>query len=157
MKTKSTNREATRTMKDQPEQQSVAIVPMLYQKNLSEAIEFYKNAFGATERWRIENEGSTHVAEMLIGPALFRLHEEVARDRFLSPATVNATTAVIELLVENPDEMAASAVAAGATELSPVQDYEYGYRQGTIRDPFGHQWTLEKMNDLYKVPTLNET
>lgn len=144
-------------MKDVSKQnQSVAIVPMLYLKNLSEAIEFYKKAFGATERWRIEHEGNTHVAEMLIGPVLFRLHEELATDRVLSPSSVNATKVVVELLVENPDEMAARAVAAGATELSPVQDHDYGYRQGTIRDPFGHQWTLERLDDLYKVPALKK-
>jgi uncharacterized glyoxalase superfamily protein PhnB len=40
--------------------------------------------------------------------------------------------------------MAANAVAAGGKEISPVKDYEYGYRQGTIQDPFGHHWLLEK-------------
>lgn len=141
-------------MKTPSQSQPVAIVPMLYLKDLSAAIEFYKKAFGATERWRIEHEGNTHVAEMCIEPILFRLHEEVDRDRNLSPSAVNATTVVIELLVSNPDEMAARAVAAGATEISPVQDHEYGYRQGTIRDPFGHQWTLERLDDFYKVPIM---
>ena len=78
------------------------------------------------------------------------MHEEVKRDNELSPSTLNATSIVIGLLVENPDELAARAVAAGATELSPVQDYDYGYRQGTIRDPFGHHWCLERMDDFYK-------
>jgi len=29
-------------------------------------------------------------------------------------------------------------------EIHPVQDYDYGYRQGDIRDPSGHCWTIEK-------------
>jgi len=133
-----------------------AIVPTLYLKNLSGAIEFYKNAFDAKERWRIDHEGSVHVAEMSIPPAIFRMHEEVSRDGDLSPSTLNATTIVIGLLVDDPDKLAARAIAAGATELSPVQDYEYGYRQGTISDPFGHHWCLERLDDLYKVPSMAE-
>ena len=141
-------------MKDYAQNANAAIVPMLYMKDLSAAIEFYKKAFDAEERWRIEHEGNVHVAEMSISPVLFRMHEEVRRESELSPSTLNATSIVIGLLVDNPDELAARAIAAGATELSPVQDFEYGYRQGTIRDPFGHHWCLEKMDDLNKVPLM---
>jgi PhnB protein len=136
------------------EQPRTAIVPMLYMKDLAAAIDFYKKAFDAVERWRIDHEGNVHVAELSISPVLFRLHEEVKRDNELSPSTLNATSTVIGLLVDDPDTLAARAVAAGATELSHVQDFEYGYRQGTIRDPFGHHWCLEKMDDLYKVPLM---
>ena len=125
---------------------------MLYLKNLSEAIQFYKNAFGAVERWQIDHDGQTHVAEIMIGGVLLRMHDEVSRDRHLSPLTLDATSVVIELLVPNPDELFARAVAAGATEISAMQDHEYCYRQGTIRDPFGHRWCLERMDDLYKMP-----
>ena len=137
-----------------PDQPRAAIVPMLYMKDLGAALDFYKKAFGAQERWRIDHEGNVHVAEMSISPVLFRLHEEVKRENELSPSTLNATSTVIGLLVDDPDTLAAQAVAAGATELSPMQDFEYGYRQGTIRDPFGHHWCLEKMDDLYKVPFM---
>lgn len=129
-------------------------VPMLFLNDLSSAIEFYKMAFGAIERWRIDNpDGSTHVAEMSIPPIVFRMHEEVSRNREFSPLELNATTIVMGLLVENPDAFAAKAVAAGATEISPVQDYEYGYRQGTVGDPFGHHWCIESLSDLERVPT----
>lgn len=131
-----------------------AIVPMLYMKSLADAIDFYTKAFGARERWRIEHNGNIHVAEMSIPPILFRMHEEVGKDKELSPLTSNATSIVIGLLVDNPDELATRAIAAGAIELSPMQDYEYGYRQGTIRDPFGHHWCLERMDDLYKKPVM---
>ena len=77
------------------EQPRAAIVPMLYMKDLASAIEFYKKAFDAVERWRIDHEGNVHVAEMSISPVLFRLHEEVRRDNELSPSTLNATSTVI--------------------------------------------------------------
>jgi len=144
-------------MKDYSQHAAAAIVPMLYMKDLSAAIEFYKKAFGAEERWRIEHEGNVHVAEMFIPSLLFRMHEEVKRDNELSPSTLNATSIVIGLLVKDPDELAARAVAAGAIELSPVQEFDYGYRQGTIKDPFGHHWCLERMDDFYKKPSMVAT
>jgi len=29
--------------------------------------------------------------------------------------------------------------------VSAIQDNDYGYRQGDIRDPFGHLWMIEKV------------
>lgn len=135
-----------KTIKDSvPESHPAAFAPQLYMDDLSSAIEFYKSAFGAIELRRLSNpDGSVHVAEMSIPPALFRLHQEVSRVREYSPDTLEGTTVVIGLLVDDPDRMAANAVAAGGKEISPVKDYDYGYRQGTIQDPFGHHWLLEK-------------
>ncbi|MEP7141394.1 MAG: hypothetical protein ABI707_00930 [Ferruginibacter sp.] len=41
------------------------------------------------------------------------------------------------------DAVMDQAIAAGAIETSPAQDYDYGYRQGKIKDPFGHYWLIE--------------
>jgi uncharacterized glyoxalase superfamily protein PhnB len=27
--------------------------------------------------------------------------------------------------------------------LIPAQDYDYGYRQGVLQDPYGHQWLIQ--------------
>jgi PhnB protein len=37
-----------------------------------------------------------------------------------------------------------NAIKAGAVETNPAKDYEYGYRQGEIKDPFGHHWLIQK-------------
>lgn len=119
--------------------------PMIYLKVLAPAIEFYKNAFDAVELRRVTNDdGSVHVAEMTIHGALFQMHEEVTRIDELSPETLNGTTIAIGLFVDDPHAVMAKAVAAGGTELDPVTDYDYGYRQGCVADPFGHHWLLEK-------------
>jgi PhnB protein len=44
----------------------------------------------------------------------------------------------------DPDALIKSAAAAGARVISPAQDYDYGYRQGSVADPFGHQWLIQK-------------
>src|SRR5262245_42628272 len=120
------------------------IAPMLYMQNLAGAMEFYKKAFGALERWRIDHAGRVHVAEMIIDGVLFRLHDETPQSSSVGPPTAKATTVVLHLIVDDPDSVAKRAVSAGATELDPVRDFEYGYRQGVIRVPFGHHWCLEK-------------
>ena len=119
--------------------------PIIYLKNVIDGMEFYKKAFGATELRRWSNDdGTVHVAEMMIESALFHLHEETARNKELSPVTLNGTCIILGLFVENPDEMMNNAIAAGAAETTPMQDYDYGYRQGNLTDPFGHHWTIEK-------------
>ena len=125
--------------------QNTTFVPMLYLEDVAAGIDYYTKAFGAVELRRFSNEdGSVHVAEMSINNALFRMHEEVLKDTEFSPRTLKGTTTIIGLLVDDPDFVVAKAVAAGGVELHPVQDYEYGYRQGTVADPFGHHWEIEK-------------
>ena len=124
---------------------SAKFVPMLYFTDVAKAMEFYKKAFNATELHRWSNDdGSVHVAEMKIEAALFHLHQEVSHKTECSPEKLGGTTVVIGLFVADPDGVSARAVAAGATLTSPVQDYDYGYRQGSITDPLGHHWIIEK-------------
>ena len=49
-----------------------------------------------------------------------------------------------DLFVEDPHAVMAKAVEAGGTEIDPVKDYDYDYRQGCLGDPFGHHWLIEK-------------
>ena len=127
------------------ENKTARFAPIMYMKNVADAVEFYKKAFDAKELRRFSNEdGSIHVAEMMIQDAMFHLHEETEKKNQLSPGTLNGTCVIIGLFVENTDELFEKAVAAGASVTHPMQDYEYGYRQGDIIDPFGHHWTIEK-------------
>jgi PhnB protein len=130
---------------DSKESYTLCFAPMLYLKNVADGIDFYKKAFDAKELRRWSNDdGSVHVAEMTIESAMFHLHEEVKRANELSPTTLNGTTTVLGIFVNNPDAFMSKAIAAGATEISPMQDYDYGYRQGDIKDPFGDKWTFQK-------------
>jgi len=119
--------------------------PHLQSKNVLVGMEFYKKAFGAIELRRWSNpDGSVHVAEMSIDGALFHIHDEVAREQQLSPDTVKAVTCLIGIFVPDPDKMMNNAVLAGGKISSPMQDYDYGYRQGVVTDPSGHQWLIQK-------------
>ena len=124
---------------------SVAFVPILVINSGVTALSFYEKAFNAVEvkRWN-NDDGTIHVAEFTIGGARFRLHEQAAHNRTFSPDMPGGVTAIIGLAVDDPYLIVQQAVKAGARVISPVQDYDYGYRQGTIADPFGHQWLIEK-------------
>jgi PhnB protein len=119
--------------------------PHLYLTNVAAGIAFYRPAFGAVELRRWSNpDGTVHVAELQIGGALFHLHEERLDAKQLSPQTLKGTSSQIGVFDDDPDALFASAVAAGGQVLSNMQDYDYGYRQGVVVDPFGHQWLLQR-------------
>ncbi|HVY74449.1 MAG TPA: VOC family protein [Puia sp.] len=118
--------------------------PQLFIANGVKDISFYKRAFGAVEQLVLTNDdGSIHVAELSIDGAIFHLHEVTARDYF-TPGEHQGTTVLVGLFVDNVGEVMFNAVKAGAIEISPLRDYEYGYRQGKIKDPFGHLWMIQK-------------
>jgi PhnB protein len=62
-----------------------------------------------------------------------------------SPSANNGTTVCIGLFVPDVDAVMNKAIKAGAIEVHPAQDYDYGYRQGTIKDPFGHYWQIQSV------------
>lgn len=107
-------------------------------------INFYIK-FGATERFCFRNEdGSIHVAELEINGAIFHLHEIVRWLDAIEPVSAKGVTTIIGLFVDDVHEMFNRAIEAGATEISPITDHDYGYRQGMFKDPFGHYWQLQK-------------
>lgn len=119
--------------------------PQLYIRNGVTDIDFYTRAFGAIElrRWT-NDDGTVHVAEFSIDGAIFHIHEQTLHSNSFSPEKCKGTTALIGLFVEDVDAFMNRAIAAGAEEVMPAQDFDYGYRQGEIKDPFGHVWMIEK-------------
>lgn len=116
--------------------------PELHIPNGTNKIDFYKK-FGAKEIFCFRNDdGSIHVAELEINGAIFHVHETM-RDS-LEPISAKGVTSVIGLFVPDVEEVMQKAIQAGAIEISPTTDHEYGYRQGMFRDPFGHFWQIQK-------------
>jgi len=119
--------------------------PQLFINNGVKDISFYEKAFGAIELRRFANDDeSIHVSELSIQGTIFHLHEVTAKPDFFSPKKHNGTTILIGLFVLDVDSVMNNAIKAGATEISPAKDYEYGYRQGQFKDPFGHYWLIQK-------------
>lgn len=112
-------------------------------KNAPTAIEFYKAAFGAEEKFRlVEPSGRVGHAELTFGGTILMLSDEYPEFGIRGPDGLAATPVTIHLHVDNADEFIAHAVAAGAEMVRPATDQFYGERSGTLRDPFGHRWLI---------------
>ena len=118
--------------------------PYLRVKGAPAAIEFYKQVFGARERFRlVEPDGRIGHIELDLGNVVLMLSEEFPEYGIHAPDVAKGQAGMaMHLHVDNADELAARAVAAGATMLRPPADQFYGERSCSIRDPFGHEWML---------------
>lgn len=119
-----------------------SLTPMLTVHNGLAAIEFYTNAFGASENGRVEDNGKIIITEISLMGVKFYLSDESGDTGNISPKKAKGTTIRLELTVSDPDTVVKQAVAYGANVIFPVMDQDYGYRQGRIEDPFGHQWVI---------------
>lgn len=118
--------------------------PELHIPNGTRSIDFYIK-IGANLNFCLRNDdNSIHVAELEIDGAIFHVHETMHWFDALEPVGAKGVTTVIGLFVEDVQEFFNSAIAAGAQQVSPVTDHDYGYRQGMFKDPFGHYWQIQK-------------
>jgi uncharacterized glyoxalase superfamily protein PhnB len=119
------------------------VSPYLAIRDAAKAIEFYKQAFGAQERYRMPGpDGKLMHAELQIGDSTVMLSDEFPEMGAVSPQSLNGTTVGIFLCVEDVDAVFKKAVGAGAKVLMPVADMFWGDRFGKVADPFGHQWQI---------------
>ncbi len=125
-----------------PESEPVktSIAPWLSVNRATEAVDYYQAAFGAVERYRLEDDaGKVVVAQLAIEGADFWLQEDVDS----SPESLGRRSVRMILTVDDPDSVFEQAIAAGATEVAAVSE-GHGWRIGRIADPFGHHWEIGK-------------
>jgi PhnB protein len=121
-----------------------SISPMLSVRRGAQAVEFYKQAFGARELFLIRNDAGDIVAQLAVEEAEFWVADESPENKNFSPESLSGSTIRMVLVVDDPDVMFARALKAGATTVWPVADQEYGWRVGRLVDPFGHHWEIGK-------------
>lgn len=120
------------------------LTPNLIVKNASEAIEFYKKAFGAEEIYRdyAPNEKNIIHAELRIGDSIIMLNDEFPSWNVLSPKSIGGSAVTIHMYVDDVDKVFNKAVDAGAKVTMPLMDAFWGDRYGHLEDPFGHKWSI---------------
>jgi uncharacterized glyoxalase superfamily protein PhnB/predicted enzyme related to lactoylglutathione lyase len=153
---------STTTQAADPATITNTVTPYLCVNGAAAAIDFYVAAFGAIEHHRmVGDDGRIGHAEIIIGTSRLMLADEYPEVGVLSPTTRGGTSTNFTLEVADVDSAFATAIARGATELRPVADQFYGYRQGTLIDPFGHQWSLSSpiagfTDDSYRANSAAE-
>ena len=120
-----------------------SVTPYLSIKGAAAAIDYYKEVFGATELFRMGGpDGKIGHAEIKIGNSPIMLADEYPEMEFVSPQTLGGTPIGLMIYVDDVDTMFKHAISGGAKEVKPLQNQFYGDRSGTLRDPFGHVWTV---------------
>jgi len=119
------------------------IAPQLSVRNGRAAVAFYVDAFGAVEVYRVGGTDANPevVSQLAIGDSTFWVSDESPAHWNFSPESLGGGTVRMLLVVDDPDAAVARAVAAGATEVSPLEE-AHGWRLGRILDPFGHHWEI---------------
>jgi PhnB protein len=119
------------------------VTPYLAVEDAAKAIEYYKRAFGAKERVKMEApDGKIGHAELEIGDSLVMLSDPFPQGSTKPPKELGGTSASVFLYVEDVDSVVQDAVDAGATVAMPVENQFWGDRFGTVTDPFGHLWSI---------------
>ena len=119
------------------------VTPHLICAGAADAIEFYKNAFGAVELSRMpRSDGKLMHASIRIGDSIIMLNEEMPDWGSFGPKSLKGSPVTIHLYVENVDAVFEQAVRAGAKVTMPLDDMFWGDRYGKLEDPFGHQWSV---------------
>lgn len=120
---------------------STSIAPLLSVRRGAQAVAFYTAAFSGEVLFRVDDADGGVVAQLAIDGAGCWVADESPSNAAFSPETVAGPTARMILTVADPDAICARAIAAGATEVWPV-DERYGWRLGRVVDPFGQHWEI---------------
>jgi len=123
------------------------LIPHLICSQCSEAIEFYKKAFGAEEIRRLAAPDGQRImhAAIRIGKSFVFLVDdfpEFSGGMSQSPLALKGSPVIIHRYVEDCDAAIERARDAGATVLMPATDCFWGDRYGMVMDPYGHKWSL---------------
>ena len=122
---------------------TASITATLSVRGGARAVDFYKEAFGAVETYRVDADDGAVVARLSVAGAEFWLSDESPEHLNFSPESLGGCSVRMLMIVEDPDAVCARAVGAGARQVVPVED-AFGWRLGRIVDPFGHHWEVGK-------------
>ena len=112
-------------------------------RGASDAIEFYKRAFGATELFRLNMpDGKIAHGQFKIGDSIFMISDENPEWDIASPEKLGGSPVALHLYVADADATFSGAIKAGAKETMPLANQFWGDRMGKLVDPFGHQWLI---------------
>lgn len=120
-----------------------SIHPYMMFKKCTDAIEFYKKAFGAQEKLRMPGEdGSIRHAEIVIGDSVIMMADEAPAIEAFSIGHFGGSPVSFLLYTQDCDAMYSQALAAGATSIREPADQPYGDRMSGVKDPFGYRWFI---------------
>jgi PhnB protein len=137
-------------------QHNTSVTAYLCATPASSAIEFYANAFGAVERYRLaDDKGRIGHAEITIGETTLMISDDWPEGGVHSPQALGGSATSFVLDVPDCDAVFERALNAGAKMTRPMKDEPYG-RGGWLEDPFGHRWSVMTSNPDFKPEDMQQ-
>jgi PhnB protein len=116
------------------------ITPNIIAEDAEQAVSFLKQAFGATENYRLTlSDGRITHCELKIGDSVINLGSAMEG--------WPAHGLIAQIFVEAADAVFEQAVRAGATAIMPMTDMFFGIREGRVSDPFGNVWIIATLQE----------
>ncbi|HEV8206246.1 MAG TPA: VOC family protein [Acidimicrobiia bacterium] len=119
------------------------VSPSLVVDGAAQAIDFYTQVLGATERMRMGGpDGKVGHAELQFGDSVVMLADEYPDMGYVGPKAIGGSPVTIAVYVEDVDKIFDAALKAGATQIRPLENQFYGDRSAQFEDPWGHRWSV---------------
>lgn len=141
-------------MPKRPSRYRDAIVGHIYIDGASEAIEFYKTAFGAEELFRVVGEDGKIIHAEITVCGSSAMISDLTDKRYGDPRALGATTVCMHIFSDDNVALFRRAIGAGAEEILPPTDTYFGANSATLRDPYGHVWALLTWNEDLSVDEI---
>ena len=121
-----------------------SVTPIIVFRDTRKALDFYKKAFGAIERYAVPGPGGKGImhAEFQIGSSIIMTGEESEGMPHKSAQTMGGSPISFYIYLDNVDLAFERAVSAGCTVQMPLSNMFWGDRAGAVNDPFGYNWFL---------------
>lgn len=138
-----------------PDKRSPGVTAYLVCKDAAKAIDFYCDAFGAEEVYRLQmTDGMIGHAELNLAGGRFMLADEFADMNILSPTSLGGSGVGLMIYVDDADRVFDTAIRSGSVVFKEMTEQFYGERSGTIDDPFGHRWTIATRQEDISVEEI---
>jgi PhnB protein len=118
-----------------------AVTPHLIIRGAARALDFYREALGAEELFRLPGpDGKLMHASIRIGDSIVMMNDE--NDECEGQPARQGTSVILHVYTPNADALYERAIGAGATVVMPIDNMPWGDRYGVVADPFGHSWAI---------------
>lgn len=126
------------------------LAPYITVKGAAEAIDYYIDAFGAVELFRLEDpqDGRIGHAQLALGETILMISDEFPDFGAHGPETLGGSPVKMHIEVDDVDAVFKRAIEKGGIEMRPVKQQFHGSRGGMLADPFGHQWFVETVTEV---------
>ena len=114
-------------------------------KDASRALNFYKDALGAEEVFRLPTpQGGVAHAEFMIGNTRIYISDESAEWHAFAMPEGAMASCLFSILTEDCERSYNRAIKAGAVSLCAPMNQFWGTRSALIKDPYGYRWSLNQ-------------